>query len=154
MRQPDRKLVRAALRAGAAGGAAEVIWVAGYAGATGASGLTIAAEVTASVFPSAAGLAAAPLLGIGVHMLLSVALGLALAKLLLGFVMPRYGEGALVPAALAVLAGIWALNFMLVLPALHPQFVGLLPLAATFLSKLLFGAAAGWVLKGAVSRAA
>ena len=37
------------------------------------------------------------------------------------------------------LAGIWALNFLLVLPVLNPRFVTLMPYAATLASKALFG---------------
>ena len=139
----------AALWAGAAGGIAEMLWVTAYAAAAPASGLEVAREVTATVLPAAAGLTLAPVIGVLIHMALSIALGLALAKLLCSLLLPRYGRRALVPAALAALAGIWAINFFVVLPMLNPAFVTLLPLAATFASKLLFGATMGWTLRRA-----
>lgn len=132
---------KAALLAGAAGGAAEVLWIAAYASVSKDSALDVAREVTATAFPALAGLAAAPLIGIAIHMLLSLGLGLVLAKALL-----RLAGRWLVPAALAALVGVWTLNFLVVLPALNPAFVTLMPFAVTFASKLLFGAAAGWTL--------
>lgn len=44
------------------------------------------------------------------------------------------------------LAGVWALNFLLVLPLLNPRFVTLMPYAATLVFKALFGLAMGAVL--------
>ena len=44
------------------------------------------------------------------------------------------------------LAVVWLVNFTVVLPALNPAFVTLLPLWATLISKLLFGAAMTVVL--------
>jgi hypothetical protein len=41
--------------------------------------------------------------------------------------------------AAAALAAVWAVNFLLILPSVNPAFTALLPPAATFVSKLLFG---------------
>lgn len=141
--------VAAAVSAGAAGGVAEMLWIAAYGAAAPASGLEVAREVTATALPAAAGLAFAPVIGVAIHMVLSIALGLVLAKLLWSRSLPRYGSRALMPAALVALAGVWAINFFVVLPVLNPAFVTLLPLAATFTSKLLFGATMGWTLQRA-----
>jgi hypothetical protein len=46
----------------------------------------------------------------------------------------------------AALVGVWALNFLFVLPAVNPSFVTLMPYAATLLSKALFGAVMATVL--------
>ena len=127
---------KAAVMAGAAGGAAEILWIAGIAPTAAAD---VAREVSATFHP---GLPAAVLIGIAIHMLLSVALGLALAKILLQFA----GAGFLM-AALGALAGVWALNFLIVLPLINPAFVTLLPFAVTLASKLLFGAVFGWSLR-------
>jgi hypothetical protein len=140
--KPIDPRTRTALLAGTAGGAAEVLWIAAYSSGTQTRSLDVAREVTASLFPAAAELAAAPLLGIAIHMLLSLALGLVLAKLLLG-----WARGWLVTGAIAALACVWALNFLVVLPAVNPAFVTLMPLAVTLASKLLFGAALGWTLR-------
>ena len=136
--------LRTALVAGAAGGVAEMLWVAAYS----SDPLAVAGGVTATVLPGSPG-ALAPLLGVGIHLFLSMALGLVLAKLLLAHVLPRFGAAALMPAALGVLAAIWAVNFLVVLPLLAAPFVALMPLAATLASKLLFGAALAGVLRRA-----
>jgi hypothetical protein len=127
---------KAAVMAGTAGGAAEILWIASIAPASAAD---VAREVTATFYP---GLPAAALTGVAIHMLLSVALGLVLAKVLL-----RVARAGLVVAALGALAGVWALNFLIVLPLINPAFVTLLPFAVTLASKLLFGAAFGWTLR-------
>jgi hypothetical protein len=136
------KLIKAAVLAGAAGGAAEIAWVGAYSSVSSTSGLEVARAVTSTIMPAAGALAIAPWLGIAIHMGLSLALGLLLAKLLLGFV-----RGAIMTGALAALACVWALNFLLVLPVVNPALVALMPLAVTLASKLLFGAALGWTLK-------
>jgi len=59
---------------------------------------------------------------------------------------------SLVASALAALATIWAVNFLVLLPQLNPAFVALLPPAVTLLSKLLFALGMGGVLAGAVPR--
>lgn len=125
-----------ALAAGAAGGAAEILWIAAVAPAQAAE---VAQAVTATFHP---GLQAAAPMGVAIHMLLSLALGLVLGKVLL-----KVARGALVAAAMAALAAVWALNFLVVLPLVHPAFVTLLPFAVTLASKLLFGAAFGWTLR-------
>lgn len=133
--------MKSVLLAGTAGGTAEMLWVAAYSSATPASGVEVAREVTATVFPAAADLSAAPLIGIAIHMVLSLGLGLILAKILLGL-----ARGSWIAAPLGALAAVWALNFLVLLPALNPAFVTLMPLAVTLTSKLLFGAALGWTL--------
>jgi hypothetical protein len=125
--------IRICALAGAAGGAAEVLWIAGVAPAQAQD---VALAVGATFHP---GLPAS--IGVAIHMVLSIALGLALAKVLLGV-----ARGSLVPAALAALAGVWTINFFVVLPLVNPGFVTLLPLGVTLVSKLLFGAAAGLTL--------
>ena len=140
--KPTDGFLKAALLAGAAGGSAEMLWIAAYGTLARTDALGVAREVTATVFPGAAGLAAAPLIGIAIHMLLSLALGLILAKMLLGF-----GRSSLMAAAVGALGCVWALNFLVVLPLVNPAFVTLMPFAVTLASKLLFGAAFGWTLK-------
>jgi hypothetical protein len=144
---------RLALVAGAAGGVAEMLWMAAYSSLAPSSAVQVAEAVTASVVPGAAHLAFAPVFGVLIHMLLSVALGVGLAKLVLWPIASRYGAGLLLPAALAALAVVWAVNFFLILPALNASFVTLMPLAATLTSKLLFGAALGWTLHADRARA-
>ena len=50
-------------------------------------------------------------------------------------------------AVVGLLIGIWATNFFLVLPAINPAFVALVPYTTSLISKVLFGAAAALVLR-------
>lgn len=131
--------------AGVAGGLAEVAWVSLYAAATGgdpaivARGVTTAAGVTALLAASPAAL------GITVHMTLAVLLGVALS-----FAWSKLRERGLsnpYPFMLAALAGVWAMNFLMVLPIVSPAFVHIVPYAVSLTSKLLFGVAAAAVLR-------
>lgn len=151
--EPRRLELRPAdvLLAGLAGGCAEMLWIAAYAGLTPASGLDVARGVTQTLFPGSGEFVFAATAGIAIHMLLSVALAWLLARPLLHSVGRRFGTAALLPAALLALAGIWALNFLLVLPALNPSFVAAMPLPVTLASKLLFGAAMASVLQRGLS---
>ncbi|MGH8635455.1 MAG: hypothetical protein ACRET7_15155 [Burkholderiales bacterium] len=134
------------LLAGLSGGATEVAWVSLYSNATGTSGLTVAQQITASVMPEAASLPAAPLLGVAIHMLLSMALGMAFAATLWRVAAPRLGAAAFMTIAAVSLALVWAINFFVVLPVLNPAFVTLMPYGVTLASKVLFGITMGSVL--------
>jgi hypothetical protein len=138
---------RTVLFAGLAGGSAEIAWVAAYASLAPASGFEVARGVTQTLVPGAGELGWAVMAGIAIHMALSMALAWLLAKPLLQGVARRFGEGALLPAALAALAAVWAINFLVVLPVLNPAFVELLPVPVSLASKLLFGAALASVLR-------
>jgi hypothetical protein len=72
-----------------------------------------------------------------------VSLALA-ARLLLRRDGAGYSEYGLVILALAA---VWAVNFLIVLPYINPEFVRLLPYSVTLLSKLLFGLSAATVLR-------
>ena len=139
--------LKAIMLAGLCGGAAEVAWVALYAGITGISGIEVARQVAASVFPALALSSAAPLSGVLIHMLLSVALAIAFAATIGRIARQQFGATALLPTAVATLAMVWAANFFVVLPALNPAFVTLMPLGVTLFSKMLFGLAMAGVLR-------
>jgi len=140
------------LIAGLAGGIAEILWVLGYGGFAPASAAEIAREVTASVLPGAAAWTAAPALGVGIHLALSIAVAYAFLATLGRLLPGRHNVGRYMALAVAALAGVWAVNFLLVLPLLNPRFVTLMPYAATLFSKALFGAAMGAVLARAAPR--
>jgi hypothetical protein len=142
----NRSVLAIGLFAGLFGGAAEVAWVSLYSSVTDTGGMIVAQQVTASVVPAAAALPFAPILGIAIHMLLSAALGLAFAATIGRLVAPRLGAAAFMTIAAASLALVWAFNFLVVLPALNPVFVTLLPYGTTLASKVLFGIAMGSVL--------
>jgi len=133
------------LLAGLVGGLAEVIWVALYTAFTPLDGATVAREITETVFGNAAGGAYAPVVGLGIHMLLSIALAAVFTVVLWRWA-ARAGRAGIIGASVATLAAIWVMNFFVVLPATNPTFVELMPLAVTFTSKMLFGAAMGVAL--------
>jgi len=57
-------------------------------------------------------------------------------------------------SATAALALVWAVNFFLVLPHVNPAFTMLMPYPVTFISKLLFGLAAGmWLSRFSLDNA-
>jgi len=128
--------------AGAAGGLAEIAWVSLYAAVTGgnaaviAKGVTTAAGVDA-LFPNAAASA-----GVGIHMILSLALGIVLTVAVRQLTSGRHVRAV----SLAALAAVWGVNFFVILPLVSPAFTHLLPYAVSLTSKLLFGLAAGQVL--------
>ncbi len=139
-------LLKVVLLAGFCGGMAEIIWVGLYAGLTGHSGVEVARQVTASLLPGMADAAFAPGLGIAIHLVLSLLLALAYTALVWLPMLRRRGPAASVAVAAAVLAAIWAVNFLLVLPVVNPVFVTLLPYPVSLGSKLLFGMAMAGVL--------
>ena len=127
--------------AGAAGGVAEIAWVALYAAMTGGKAAVIAQGVTTAAGVGALYPGAAAGAGVALHMMLSLTLGIALAVAVhrVTSIGPR-------TFSLAALAGIWCVNFFIILPLVSPAFTHLLPYAVSLTSKLLFGAAAGQVL--------
>ena len=130
--------------AGLAGGLAEVIWIWTYAGLTGgdaglvARGVTNAVRFNQDISPVLSGLA----IHMGLASILGVAVALALrpvAGLLNGF--------GLYAAVSAVLVIVWAVNFLVVLPLVSPQFVDAVPYTVSLISKVLFGIAAAAIFQ-------
>jgi hypothetical protein len=140
-------IVRKVLLAGLCGGLAEVLWVALYASMSSVSGTEVARQVAVTVFPGAADLAAAPVLGIAVHLVLSLALGAIFAWAVWIPFARRLDFPAAMMTALATLLAVWAVNFFVILPVLNPRFVTLMPYGASLISKALFGIAMAWALE-------
>lgn len=134
--------VSVVVTAGIAGGMAEVLWIAAATTVLGADGRAVASAVGATVVPAMAASGYAPWLGLAIHFLLSI----ALAAVFVRTFSRRCSPATLVAAAIAALAAVWAVNFLLLLPVLNPAFVSLLPLPVTLISKLLFGLAMAVVL--------
>lgn len=128
---------------GIAGGLAEVAVV--YA--QGAAGGVNAAEVARHVAAAVRLDSASAVTGLGVHMMLAVALGMAVSLLLSLTRMNFTRAAALYGSMAALLAVVWAVNFFVVLPRLSPSFVTLMPYAVTLFSKLMFGVAAAATLQ-------
>jgi hypothetical protein len=132
---------------GIAGGCAEIGWIALYGAATGTPTDPVARGIVTSVIPALTTSSWAPSLGIAIHLGLAVALGVVLA-LALRLVARRTGAGhSEFTLVMLALAGVWAVNFFVALPQLNPEFVRLLPLSVTLLSKLLFGLSAAAVFR-------
>ena len=138
---------KAGALAGFCGGIAEVAWVTVYSALTGTSASQVAEQITASFLRDATALPSPVLLGIAIHLVLSVLLGIAFAATL----WPKDPRRAdLMPIALATLVAVWIVNFFIVLPVLNPAFVALMPYAVTLMSKALFAIAMALVLSLAV----
>jgi hypothetical protein len=138
--------IKYGILAGVAGGLAEIAWILLYATATGSDPAVLARGVTTAAGVTALLPAAPAIMGIAVHMILAVMLGIALTGLWRGLARPQ-GVGSLYAVALAALASVWAMNFFVVLPAISPAFVALVPYSVSFVSKLLFGLAAAETLR-------
>ena len=100
-----------------------------------------------SVFPAAANLAWAPALGVTIHLVLSLALGVVFARMIWIPVVRNFDVIGTLSCAIAALIAVWAFNFFIVLPVLNPNFTTLMPLSVTFVSKALFGVAMAAVLQ-------
>ena len=108
---------------------------------------TVAVTVTA---PTAVGVTAllpeSPIsTGIAVHMALAVLLGVALVGV--WQTLARRDTISLYGFMLTALAGVWAINFFVILPVVSAPFIGLLPYSVSLTSKLLFGLAAAETLR-------
>jgi hypothetical protein len=128
--------------AGAAGGSAEIAWVTSYSALTGGDPAMLARGVTTAAGVSALLPASPIVLGIAVHMTLAVTLGIALAFVWQKVRSSRVGATGPYPFMLAALAGVWAINFFVVLPIVSPAFIHMVPYPISLASKLLFGLAA------------
>ena len=140
------EIIKYGILAGAAGALAEIAWVSLYAAVTGGDAAILARGVTTAAGVAALLPAAPVTMGIVVHMTVAVVLGIALVGLWQALAR-THGTGSLYAVALAALAGVWALNFFVVLPAISPAFVNLVPYPVSLLSKLLFGLAAAETLR-------
>jgi H+/gluconate symporter-like permease len=94
---------------------------------------------------------AAPL-GILIHLALSLVMGCVYVLLIWQPFARRAGMAATLLSAALALAAVWATNFFVILPALNPTFVALMPYAVTFTSKMLFALALTGVLIAGNSR--
>jgi len=131
--------------AGLAGGAMEVAWIALYQSLSGHDGAIVARGVTQTVIPDLAAAPSAVALGLAIHMALAVGLGIVIA-VMVPKLLPRIVGTVLEPMlVVALLVGVWAMNFFVVLPAINPDFVTLVPYGASLASKVLFGFAAATV---------
>jgi len=141
------ELIKRGVIAGAAGGLAEIVWVSLYATITGGNAANLARGVTTAAGVTAMLPAAPVTVGIAVHMALAVLLGIALTCLWQALARRGFGVNSLAVVMLAALAAVWAVNFFVILPAISPPFITLIPYPVSLISKLLFGLAAAETLR-------
>ena len=134
------------LFAGLAGGIAEILWVAAWSAATPLQLTTVASEITRTVFPGMAETAIATETGLMIHLVISMAIGLAFVWAFEKHLARHYGGAGILVGSITLLTVIWIINFLVVLPVLNPAFVTLIPHAVSLGSKILFGFAMGAVL--------
>ena len=132
--------------AGLAGGLSEIFWIGMYSAMTLTGGIEICRRITAAVIPAWAELSIAPLLGVVIHLVLSVLLAFFFCAVFVEPVTRKFGHSVILPGSIIILACIWMLNFFVILPVINPAFVSLLPFLITLASKMLFGWAMGAVL--------
>jgi hypothetical protein len=134
--------LRTGLLIGLAGGLAEIVVVLLYSTITGEDAAMVARHVA-----SAIGLdGASAVVGVIVHMGLALALGIALSAALQIAVDRPVHDRAIFSFIVGSLAVVWVINYFIVLPAVSPSFVHLLPYAVTLASKLTFGFSAAATL--------
>jgi len=141
------EIVRLGVIAGAAGGLAEMAWITLYAGATGANPATLARGVTTAAGVNALFPTAPVTLGVTVHMVIAVTLGIALAFIWRMLSSHRSESINPFPFMIAALLGVWTINFFVVLPIVSPAFIHLVPYSISLISKGLFGLAAAVVFR-------
>ena len=137
---------------GLAGGAAEVVVVGLAALFAGIGGWFVAAGVSDATFGGLFTGNNAVVVGMLVHF----ALSFLIAACFLPFaarIQARFGSAAVVAASAAALCGLWAMNFFVILPRVAPEFVTIVPLPVSFVSKLSFGVIMGLVLVSGSRRA-
>lgn len=132
--------------AGFCGGMAEVIWIIFYSLFKDLELLSIASAISQTVFFNSFDMQIAPLMGLIVHLCLSVLLAIAFGFTLLPFIQRFSNNFSTLLASLITLAIVWKINFFILLPVWNPDFINLLPLHVSLLSKLLFGLSMGIVL--------
>lgn len=132
--------------AGFAGGLSEIFWVGIYSAVTHVSGLEISRQITATIIPVWAGLSIAPVLGVVIHLALSIVLAFFCCQIFIEPLTRRFGLAVIMPGSMVVLAGVWLINFHVLLPVISPVFITLQPFLVTLASKMFFGLAMGAVL--------
>jgi hypothetical protein len=141
--EAGRSVLSAGLLIGLAGGLAEIVVVWLYSALAGGDAAMVARHVASAVGLDGASAVA----GVGVHMGLAMVLGIALSAGLQILGDRRARKGAISSFMVGSLAVVWVINYFIVLPAISPNFVHLLPYAVTLASKLAFGFAAAATLQ-------
>lgn len=137
---------------GFAGGAAEVVVVTLAALAAGIGGWFVAEGVSQATFGDLFLGNSAVMVGMVVHFALSFLIAACFVPVALR-IRERFGAFAVVAASSLALCCVWAMNFFVILPRVAPEFVEIVPLPVSFVSKLSFGVVMGLVLVSGSRRA-
>ncbi len=138
-----KKLMKIILLAGFCGGMAELAWITLVSAVTPVNGMEVARQVSATVLPAMIGVAGAASAGIVIHLLLSILLAAGFIRVVWLPYSRKLSPASALLVATAALSGVWAINFLIILPVLNPALVSLMPYAVTLTSKILFGIAMG-----------
>lgn len=138
----------AVLWGGFAGGAAEVVVVTLATLVAGIGGWAVVAGVADATFGERFLGSDAVVVGLTVHFMLSFLIAACFVPIA-AQIQERFGVVGVVAASAAALSAVWALNFLVILPRVAPEFVTVVPLAVSFLSKLSFGVVMGLTLVSA-----
>jgi hypothetical protein len=130
---------RQILLAGMAGGAAEIVWFSIMGPVLSLNIHDLAAGVTSSIFPALGGSAYAVLLGILIHLFLSVVLAAGYIVTVGRWSMSRFGLSGQLLTGMCSLMFVWAINYLVVLPVLNPAFIEVSSYSLSLLSKTFFG---------------
>lgn len=149
-----RTMSQNVLLAGFYGGMAEVVWIAVYCLFTGQSSAEVARQVASTLASGAAAGASGVAAGIAIHFALSAIVAMVYVQLVWRPFARHLNEAAGIVVACVALGLIWTMNFLLVLPAVNPAFVTLVPYSISFASKILFGIAMAGSLRDGVRRRA
>jgi hypothetical protein len=141
-------ILRTGTLIGLAGGFAEIAFIWAYMTLSGRHAASIAQGVAAAVHLDATSVLA----GLAVHMGLAILLGLALTGAWNALRGSQSTGAAAYGFMSAMLVGVWAFNFFVLLPQLGPAFLALLPYPISFASKLAFALAGAPMLQRLGSR--
>ena len=133
--------------AGLLGGLAEVLWTGIYSAMNHSSFSALGGAIATTIFGGSIDSSIAPLIGLLVHLVLSVLLALGFGYCVWAWVDKMFNRRYVTFfTSVLVLALVWKFNFYVLLPVWNPDFITLLPLSVTLVSKLLFGITMGTVL--------
>jgi hypothetical protein len=124
--------------AGIVAGLAEVLWVLGLAAFIILDAGNVAREVTASLFPALLESGFSIVLGIAIHLALSVLLVVAYFGSIGRWVEKHFNLSGQLTIAISALIIVWAINVLLILPVINPLFNNTIAYSFSLVSKILF----------------
>ena len=127
------------LLAGMAGGMAEIVWFTILGAVLSINIHAVASGITTSVFPVWGDSAFAVFAGIVIHLALSVFLASVYIVPLGRWSMARFGLFGQLMTGVIALSSVWAVNYLVILPIINPDFIALSTYGLSLISKVFFG---------------